>query len=187
MRIRRRWKLLGLALVGGAVATTVAQTVIGGGNKAQIGTGSVSALARAAGAEDDLPANVLALPFADRNFASPSGAGSRLLKTDGSLSLYAVPGKGRLLCLIEVDSAAGTSGGSCADRQILLTGSIFMADVREDGRKDIVGLVGDGHTYAEADGRRVPTDNNAFILRGVESKDVTLGSPTASQLVEVTD
>jgi hypothetical protein len=187
MRIRRKWQVLGLALVVSAVAGIVAQSVIGGSKRVQIGTGSVSALAQRADAGDAVPASVLALPFAERNFATPSGAGSRLLRTEGSLSLYAVPGKERMLCLIEVDSVAQTAGGSCADRKVLLTGSIFMADVREDGQKDVVGLVGDGHTYAEADGRRVPTKNNAFILRGVESNNVTLGSPTATQTVEITD
>jgi hypothetical protein len=187
MRSRRAWKVFGLVLVACAVGAVVAQTVIGGGNKVQIGTGSVAALARAARAGDGLPPRVLALPFAESNFASSTGAGSRLLTTEGSLSLNAVPGAGRLLCLIEVDSLAETAGGSCADRKILLTGSIFMADVRDDGRKDVVGLVGDGHTFAEADGRRVPIRANAFILRGIASKEVTLGSPTTTQAVEITD
>jgi hypothetical protein len=187
MSVRRRWKLLALGALACVVGGVVAQTVIGGSDKVQIGDGSVSALARAARGGDALPPSVLALPFAAANFASPAGAGSRLLRTDGSLRLYAVPGKERLLCLIEVDSVARTAGGSCADRTVLLTGSIFMADVRDDGRKDVVGLVGDGHTYAEADGRRVPTQNNAFILHGVESKGVTLGSPSATQVVEISD
>jgi hypothetical protein len=184
---RRPWKLAAAAVLAGAVAAIVVQVVAGGGNRVQIGDGSVSALARKARAGDALPASVLALPFGERNFASPSGAGTRLLRTEGSLSLYAVPGKGRLVCLVEVDNAAQTAGGACADRKVLLTGSIFMADVRDDGRKDVVGLVGDGHTFAEADGRRVPTDNNVFVIRGVESKDVTLGSPTATQTVAIED
>ena len=182
---RRGWKVIGLALVASAFAAIVAQTVVGGRNKVQIGNGSVSALTRAARSGDALPASVLALPFAARNFASANGAGSRLLANDGSLDLYAVPGKGRLLCLVAVDGLAQTAGGACADRKVLLTGAIFMADVREDGRKDVVGLVGDGHTYAEAGDRRVPTQNNVFVLRGVDAKDVTLGSPTAVQTVEI--
>jgi hypothetical protein len=48
-----------------------------------------------------------------------------------------------------------------------------------------VGLVGDGHTYAEADGRRTPVQNNAFVLNGVEGADLTVGSPSASQQVDI--
>jgi hypothetical protein len=173
---------LGLAA---AIAGTTVHVVAGGERKVQIGNGSVSALARTARAGDALPASVLDLPFAEHNFASPSGGGSRLLRTDGSLRVYAVPGKERLLCLIEVDGGAQTSGGACADRNALLTGSIWTADIREDGTKDVVGLVGDGHTYAEASGRRVRVENNAFILRGVDGNDVTLGSPTATQTIEI--
>lgn len=181
----RRWKVLGVIMVAIAIAAVVVQVVPGGANKVQIGSGSVSALSRKARSGDALPASVLSLPFGERNFASSNGAGSRLVRTDGSLSLYAVPGKGRLVCLIEVDDVAETAGGACADRNVLLTGSVYMADVREDGSKDVVGLVGDGHTFAEADGRRVPTKNNVFVIRGVESNDVTLGSPTATQTVDI--
>lgn len=92
-----------------------------------------------------------------------------------------------MLCLIEVDDTAGTTGGACADRHILLTGSIFMADRQEDGSQLVVGLVGDGHTYAEAEGRRVPVERNAFVLRGVVGSSVTVGSPTAVQSVDLGD
>jgi hypothetical protein len=108
-----------------------------------------------------------------------------LLQEHGSLSLYAVPGKGGMLCLIEVDSAANTAGGACADRSVLRTGSIYMADRQEDGSRLVVGLVGDGHTYAEADGRRATVENNAFVLNQVEGGDFTVGSPTASQHVDI--
>jgi hypothetical protein len=60
-----------------------------------------------------------------------------------------------------------------------------MADRQEDGSRLVVGLVGDGHTYAEADGRRTRVDNNAFVLDHVDGKDVTLGSPSASQHVDI--
>ena len=100
-----------------AAGGVVAQSVVGGGEKVRIGNGSVAALARTARSGDALPARVVALPFAHRNFASSVGGGSRLLKTDGSLDLYAVPGKGRLVCLVEVDSVAETAGGACADRK----------------------------------------------------------------------
>jgi hypothetical protein len=60
-----------------------------------------------------------------------------------------------------------------------------MADVREDGSRQVVGLVGDGHTYAEADGTRAPVQNNAFVLNHVQEENVTVGSPTASQQVDI--
>jgi hypothetical protein len=151
----------------------------------QIGNGSVSALARAARAADTLPQSVLDYPFGGRNFASPDGAGSRLLQEQGSLKLYAVPGKGRMLCLVEVDAVANTAGGACADREILRTGSIYMADRQEDGSRLVVGLLGDGHTYAEANGRRATVENNSFVLEQVEGGDLTVGSPTASQHVDL--
>src|SRR6266516_4435309 len=105
----RRVAVVILCVTLGLVAAILAQTVFGGATKVQIGTGSVSALSRGVRAADALPASILGLPFAAHNFASPDGAGSRLLKTDGSLQIFAVPGKARLLCIIEVDGAAGTS------------------------------------------------------------------------------
>jgi hypothetical protein len=184
--VRKRQLQFGVAvLLAAAAAGLVAQLGLGGSDKVQIGNGSVSALARAARAADTLPQNVLDYPFADRNFASPNGGGSRLLQEHGSLKLYAVPGKGGMLCLIEVDTVADTAGGACADRSILLTGSIYMADRQEDGSRLVVGLVGDGHTYAEANGRRTTIDNNAFVLNHVEGGDLTVGSPTASQHVDI--
>ena len=166
-------------------AGLLTQLGLGGSDKVQIGNGSVSALAQAARAADTLPQSVLDYPFADRNFVSPNGDGSRLLQQQGSLKLYAVPGKGGMLCLVEVDSVADTAGGACADRSILRTGSIYMADRQEDGSRLVVGLVGDGHTYAEAGGRRTTVEHNAFVLDHVEGGDLTVGSPTASQHVDI--
>jgi len=172
-------------LAAAAVAGLLTQLGLGGSDRVQIGNGSVSALARAARGADTLPQSVLDYPFAGRNFASPDGGGSRLLQEHGSLRLYAVPGKGGLICLVEVDTAAETAGGACADRSLLRTGSIYMADRQEDGSRLVVGLVGDGHTYAEADGRRTPVQNNAFVLNHVEGRDLTVGSPTASQHIDI--
>jgi hypothetical protein len=184
--VRKRHLQFGVAvLVATATAGLLTQLGLGGSDKVQIGNGSVSALARAARAADTLPQSVLDYPFADRNFASPNGGSSRLLQEHGSLKLYAVPGKGGMLCLIEVDTVADTAGGACANRSILLTGSIYMADRQEDGSRLVVGLVGDGHTYAEANGRRTTVDNNAFVLNHVEGGDLTVGSPTASQHIDI--
>ncbi len=184
--MRKRQLQVGVAaLVAAAAAGLLTQHGLGGSDKVQIGNGSVSALAQAARAADTLPQSVLDYPFADRNFASPNGGGSRLLQQQGSLKLYAVPGKGGMLCLVEVDTVADTAGGACADRGILRTGSIYMADRQEDGSRLVVGLVGDGHTYAEAGGRRTTVENNAFVLNHVEGGDLTVGSPTASQHIDI--
>jgi hypothetical protein len=186
--MNRRRRRLAFALVlgfGAAAAAIVSQAGLGGEKRVQIGTGSVAALSRAVRPADALPAEVLSYPFAGHNFASRAGVGSRLLKADGSLRLYAVPGKAAMVCLVEVDDLAGTSGGTCADRSVLLTGGIYMADEQEDGSTQVVGLVGDGHTYAEGDGKRVPVDNNVFVLRNVEDDEVTIGSPTAEQTVDI--
>jgi hypothetical protein len=172
-------------LAAAATAGLVTQLGLGGGGKVQIGNGAVSALAQTARAADSLPRSVLEYPFAERNFAAPNGAGSRLLQTHGSLRLYGVPGKDGMLCLVEVDTAAQTAGGACAERSVLRTGSIYMADVREDGSQLVVGLVGDGHTYAEGDGRRAPVENNAFVLDRVEGGDFTVGSAVASQHIDI--
>jgi hypothetical protein len=171
--------------VAAATAGLITQLGLGGSDKVQIGNGSVSALAHAARAGDALPQSVLDYPFADRNFASRNGGGSRLLQEQGTLKLYAVPGKGGMLCLVEVDTAADTAGGACADRDVLRTGSIYMADRQENGSRLVVGLVGDGHTYAEANGKRAPVQNNAFVLNDVEGGDLTVGSPSASQQVDI--
>jgi hypothetical protein len=172
-------------LVAATTAGLLTQLGLGGSDKVQIGNGSVSALARAARTADTLPQNVLDYPFAGRNFASPKGGGARLLQVQGDLRLYGVPGKGGMLCLVEVDTVAETAGGACADRSVLRTGSIYMADLLDDGSRLVVGLVGDGHTYAEADGKRAPVQNNAFVLNHVEGADLTVGSPSASQHVDI--
>jgi hypothetical protein len=184
-RQRRRLVFALVLGLGAAAAAIVSQVGLGGAKRVQIGNGSVSALSRAARVTDALPTQVLSYPFANHNFASPAGFGSRLLKTDGSLRLYAVPGKAGMVCLVEIDDVAGTSGGACADRSVLLTGSIFMADRKDDGSQQVVGLVGDGHTYAQADGKRKAVDNNVFVLRGVQDEEVEIGSPTAEQTVEI--
>lgn len=186
-RPSRRALFCGVLALAAITAGAVSQLGLGGSEKVQIGDGSVSALARSARAGDALPPSVLGYPFAARNFASPNGAGSRLVTAQESLRLYAVPGKGGMLCLIEVDSLAETAGGACADRSALLTGSIYTADRQEDGSWQVVGLVGDGHTYAEANGTRTRVENNAFVLRRVSGGEITIGSPTASQTVEIGD
>jgi hypothetical protein len=184
--VRKRRLQFGAALlIAAATAGLLTQLGLGGSDKVEIGNGSVSALAHAGSAVDALPQSVLDYPFAGRNFASPDGGGSRLLQEHGSLKLYVVPGKGGLLCLVEVDTTAETAGGACADRSVLRTGSIYMADRQEDGSRLVVGLVGDGHTYAEADGQRATVENNAFVLNHVEGRDLTVGSPTASQLIDI--
>jgi hypothetical protein len=181
----RRVQLGAAALAAAATAGVLTQIGLGGSDKVQIGNGSVSALAQAARPADSLPQSVLDYPFAERNFASPNGGGSRLLQEQGSLRLYGVPGKEGMLCLVEVDTAAETAGGACADRSVLRTGSIYMADSREDGSRLVVGLVGDGHTYAEANGRRATVENDSFVLNGVEGGDFTVGSATASQHIDI--
>jgi hypothetical protein len=183
---RRRIYVAAAFLAAGAAATAVlTQVGRGGSERVRIGTGAVSALTRAAKTADVLPADVVELPFAAHNFASADGRGSRLVATDGTTQIFAVPGKGRLLCVVEVDEAADTAGGACADRSVLLTGSIWTANVREDGTKDVVGLVGDGHTYASSGARRVPVANNAFVLHDVAGDEVEVGSPDAAQTVSL--
>ena len=176
--------IIAVAAIGAAV---LSQLGLGGGDRTVIGTGSVSALSRVAQAFDRLPSSVLSYPFAARNFASPEGAGARLLKVQESLRLYAVPGKGGMLCLIEIDEMAGTAGGACADRSVLRTGSIYMADRNEDGSRQVVGLVGDDHTFAEANGKRTRVENNAYVLPHVEDTTFRVGSPTATQTVDLGD
>jgi len=169
-----------------ASAGLLTQLGQGGSDKVQIGNGSVSALKQpAASWADSLPPSVLGYPFAERNFASANGGGSRLLQVQGSLRLYAVPGKDGMVCLVEVDSGAETAGGACADRSVLRTGSIYMADRQEDGSRLVVGLVGDGHTYAEANGRRATVENNAFVLTHVAGEALTVESPTPSQHIDI--
>jgi hypothetical protein len=183
--VKRPLHFIALLFIVAVTAGVLSQLVFGGSDKVTIGNGSVSALQRASTGADSLPEHVLAYPFAERNFAAKGGQGSRLLRVEGTLRLFAVPGKEGMLCLIEVDDAAGTAGGACADRHVLLTGSIFMADRQEDGSQLVVGLVGDGHSYAEADGRRVPIKSNAFVLPGVAGSRVNLGSPTAEQTIDL--
>ena len=80
---------------------------------------------------------------------------------------------------------AETAGGACADRGVLKTGTIYMADRQEDGSLQVTGLVGDGHTFAEANGRRTAVENNSFLLAQVEGTDLSIGSPTATQQIDL--
>jgi hypothetical protein len=185
--VKRRLFFGALLALAVTTAGTLSQFGFGGSEKARIANSSVSALKRTARAGDTLPSSVLAYPFAARNFASPNGGGSRLVLVQDPLRLYAVPGKGGLLCLIEVDSLAETAGGSCADRNLLRTGSIYMADRQEDGSRLVVGLAGDGATFAQADGKRTGIENNAFVLQHVGGSDFTVGSPAASQTIDIED
>jgi len=185
---RKLTKLTFALVLGGAVTAAIAsQTGLGGSGRAHIARSSVSALARSARAGDALPAQVLAYPFAEHNFAGRNGAGSRLLRSDGSLQVYAVPGKAGMVCLVEVDVAAQTAGGACADRRVLVTGSIFTAARQDDGSAQVVGLVGDGATSVEADGKQNRVENNAYVLRGIEGKEITIGSPGASATIDIGD
>jgi hypothetical protein len=169
---------------GLATAGVLTQFGLGGSGRVVIGSGAVSALDRPPRATDALPPSVLVYPFAAHNFADAQGAGARRLLLDGSLAVYAVPGRGSLICLVELDSAANTAGGACANRDVLRTGAVYMAD-GVDGDRLVVGLVGDGHTYAEADGRRAPVTNNAFVLRHVSGSELHVGSPTAEASVSL--
>jgi hypothetical protein len=182
---KRRVQLGAVALTAAVTAGLLTQLGLGGSDKVRIGNGSVSALAREARTADTLPQSVLEYPFAERNFASPNGGGSRLLQVQGNLRLYGVPGKSGMMCLVEVDAVADTAGGTCADRSVLRTGSIYMADLQDDGSQLVVGLVGDGHTYAQANSRRAVIQNNAFVLNHVNGSEFTVGSPTASQHVDI--
>src|SRR6266508_3624626 len=56
-----------------------------------------------------------------------------------------------------------------------------------DGSRQVVGLVGDGHTYAEANGKRTRVENNTFLLRDVAGSGFTIGSASASQTIELGD
>ena len=182
--MKRRLFFASVLGAGLATAGVLTQFGLGGRERVTIGSGAVSALDRPAQATDALPRSVLAYPFAARNFADTKGAGARRLLLEGSLALYAVPGKGSLVCLVELDSAANTTGGACADRDVLRTGAVYMAD-GDDGDRLVVGLVGDGHTYAEAGGRRAAITNNAFVLRHVSGSELHVGSPTAEASVSL--
>jgi hypothetical protein len=182
--VRRRRFFASVLAAGLAAGGVLTQFGHGGSDRVAIGSGAVSTLDRPAQAADVLPRSLLAYPFATHNFADAMGAGARRLLADGTLTLYAVPGKGRLVCLVELDSAANTAGGACADRDVLRTGAVYMAD-GDDGDRLVVGLVGDGHTYAEADGRRAEVRNSAFVLRHVSGSELQVGSPTAEATVSL--
>ena len=53
--------------------------------------------------------------------------------------------------------------------------------------RQVVGLVGDGHTYAEANGKRTAVANNVFVLHDVAGSEVTIGSAKAEQTVDIGD
>jgi hypothetical protein len=136
-----------------------------------IGNGQVSVLSRAATSADQLPRQVLDTPFAS-HYADP--AATRLAATHGSEDIFVTPGTGGTLCLIEWDVADQTSASSCADQQLLNTGSIFLSSPNPDGTTSVVGVLADGYTSVQAPNVAVNVRNNVFALDQMQGTKLTL-------------
>jgi hypothetical protein len=140
----------------------------------------LSILDRAASASDVLPAYVTSAPFAEQ-FASPDAA--RLASTRAMRSIYVVPGKAGTICLVVAEPATETVMADCAARDLLVNGSIYLSMPHNNGTFDVVGVVADGHTAAQAaDDRAVAVANNVFALDGLTDQHIKLA--TGSKLTD---
>ena len=136
----------------------------------QLGTGDVSTLSHPRRPLDALPARLETEAFAPM---VSDIQGARLARTVGSDRIYLIPGKRGTICLVIADSA-GRSRGSCGDRKLLLSKSIFVAEPQADETVNVIGLVSDGHTAAESEGVSDDVTNNVFVLKGTRERVVTL-------------
>ena len=64
----------------------------------------------------------------------------------------------------------------------------FATGAKIDGANTVViTCFGDGATSVEADGKQNRVENNAYVLRGIEGKEITIGSPGASATIDIGD
>jgi hypothetical protein len=170
----RRLVIALVALASAAVAAVAAGIGLSRPSAPVLSDGSIAALERPGRSADALPARVLELPFA-RHFANPNAA--RLVSRDVERSVYVVPGRDATVCLVVVEAEASGIALNCAARSLLRSGSVWQGTRTADGAVDIVGVVGDGVTYATADGKtRLPVRGNVFAMSGVRNRTIILGT-----------
>ena len=167
-----------LALATGAVFVAVAGRGESAPEQAQStrASGAVALLNHRAGVRDQLPAELLALPAAER-FGNANGA--RLAAVSGARRYFVVPGQGASVCLVYVEGSGAdfTSAGTCAGRATLATGAVYLSEWDADGKGTVAGIVSDGVTRASAGAAAAAVANNVFVLRGATSGDVHLTGP----------
>jgi hypothetical protein len=146
-----------------------------------IGNGQVSVLNRAPTNADQLPQKVLDTPFVT-HYADP--AATRLAGTHGSEEIFITPGTNGTLCLIEWTASDQTSASSCADRQLLNTGSIFLSSPNPDGTTSVVGVLADGYASVQTPNVAVDVHNNVFTLDEMQGTKLTLVSQNGQEQVQ---
>lgn len=147
-------------------------------------SGVVSSLDRPALKSDRLPPWIQTTPAASR-FDDPSRA--RLGAVVGERRYFVVPGRGNSLCLIFTEGAGadGSSGGTCAGRVTLRTGSIYLSQPNADGTATIAGIASDELTQAYSGSESVPVSGNVYVLRNATAPTVILSGDRAVIEVEV--
>lgn len=174
-------------VIGSLTAILVAVTVVAIGTAAfreqalRAPDGRISALKRAPGAADTLPAALLALPIAER-FADPADA--RRVATVGRRSYYLIPGRDDSVCLVYT-SGTGTdlvSAGACGARAAFLSNGIWFSEVLSQDRVELSLVVPDGYERATTHGRSVRVLNNVAVFSPGPVDDVTLDGGGMSPL-----
>lgn len=147
-----------------------------------IGDGSVSTLVRPSGPGDGLPTAVSALPALD--WLSSASSARRVI-TDQDYRAWVALGKDGFICLVLQDFIDGTNGLTCAPRQTLESGAIYISSLDAGGKVDLVGIVDDAVRSVEAGNHSVVAKSNAFIMKGVRGQTVTLITAVGSRTTDL--
>lgn len=148
-----------------------------GGGKQHVASGVLSILTHRGSIDDVLPPGVLATPAAER-FGNPAAA--RLAMTVGDRQYFVVPGAADSICLIFAEGTRTnpTSAGTCADREALRTGTVYLSELHEDGTATIAGIVSDGINQVTQGASSVLVSNNVFVISDSSSPRLVLDGPT---------
>jgi len=174
--------LVGVALAVGAALAVAAATGGAASKPLRLGTGSVGALSRAAGAGDALPAAITAMPAASW---IGNASSARLVLDAPDYRAWVVPGTGGFVCLAIQVTAEGTSGINCAPRKTLQEAPIYISSVSTAGVTDLVGIVDDAVSSVSTAGNVANVASNAFVIRGMRGTSLTLSTSAGSRRVDL--
>lgn len=173
-RVRRRLSLLVVA-----VTCAVAGSVFAGAQVLATGTSArsvpatvprLSVMTRPPTSADVLPRFTLKGFIATR-FANWRAA--RSVGTHEGARFFAIPGKDRGLCLLEVRREAKELSGFCGELKALDDGINWFGIGNDDGTMDIAALVVDGFDRVKAEGTDIsaPVEDNAVFLTVSEKQE----------------
>jgi hypothetical protein len=171
-----------MLLLAGAVfaSLTAAALTFSSNGRSAPPSGTVSVLNGAAAASDKLPAGFSNSPAATHLQA----ATARLAQVSIGESIFVSRGaSSSSVCLLVSGNAYF---GTCAARQTLISGAIYITTPASDGTMSVYAVVPDGYTTATVGGVSVGVARNSAVLRGVpQSSLLTLSGPAGTRNVDL--